>query len=102
MMRVNQRSFLVHTDRGAVVRRNRHQLKLRRNRRDGNDWQDGREIGYDEDVQQQVEQNETVQDQDEPEAEAALDQGQEVVNNFGRTRSGRKIRQPVWRKDYDT
>ena len=57
---------------------------------------------YDEDVQEQVEQNEKVQEQDVPEAEAALDQGQDVVNDFGRTRSERKIQQLLWRKDYDT
>ena len=64
---VNQRSFLVQSDRGAVVRRNRHQLKLRGRRSDGNSW----EIEQDEDVQEQVEQDKKVQEQveqDEPES----------------------------------
>ena len=33
---VNQRCFLVQSDRGAVVRRNRHRLKLRCRRSEGN------------------------------------------------------------------
>ena len=74
---VNQRSFLVQSDRGAVVRRNRHQLKLRDRRSDGNSW----EIEQDEDVKEQLEHDKKVQEQveqDEPEAEEVLAQAQKI------------------------
>ena len=98
---VNKRSFLVQSDRGAVVRRNRHQLKLRSRRSDGNSW----EIEQDEDVLEQVEQDKKVQEQveqDEPEAEEVLAQAQRETTTIERTTSGRKIQLPAWRKDYDT
>lgn len=74
---VNQRSFLVQSDRVAVVRRNRHQLKLRGERSNENNWGKGRVIEQGDDVQEHtdLEPDEAVQEQievGEPETEEVV------------------------------
>lgn len=106
---VNERSFLVRLSGGSTLRRNRHQLKLRP-MRDGisaseDDFGRGenrqakhvdcREQRRQE-LEYQVQERRQGQDcQIQPESQEASGASGQV------TRSGREVRLPVWRKDYD-
>ena len=90
LKRVNNRSYMVRLDGGAVMRRNRHQLQFVYKSQDVYMEDEDDEPGCAEDAGEQHGRREQVMDKQQ----VLLREETQV------TRSGRAVRLPAWRKDY--
>ena len=87
--KVQPRSYQIKTESGRVIRRNRSDIRPHPQLEE----QDGGYLESDE---------ETIEDQEERPAQDPEKQEPEMADesNEVRTRSGRVVRPPLWRKDY--